>query len=163
MKLDSLKTLFVDELIDLYSAEQQITQALPKLAQVASNQELKQAFEFHLEQTRGQLQRLDQIFEKMKIERQSKTCKGMQGILAEAQEDIRDGGDPDVIDACLISSAQRVEHYEIAAYGSARTYAELLGDNHCVQLLEQTLDEEKQTDAKLTQVAQKVNVEAKAA
>lgn len=163
MKLDSLRELYIDELKDLYSAETQITKALPKLAKAATSPKLRQGFEDHLEQTKGHVQRLEQIFEGLNEKPTGKTCEGMKGLLKEGDEMADEGGDSDVIDAGLISAAQRVEHYEIAAYGSVATYAELLGEDEAVELLNQTLEEEKETDQKLTQVAKKINVEAQAA
>ena len=163
MRMDTLRELYVAELKDLYSAENQITKALPKLAKTATNPKLRQAFEEHLEQTNGHVQRLEQIFEALDEKPTGKTCEGMKGLLKEGDELAREEGDSDVIDAGLISAAQRVEHYEIAAYGSVRTYAELLGEDEAVDLLTQTLEEEKQADQKLTQVAKKINVEAQAA
>ena len=163
MKLDSLRELYIDELKDLYSAENQITNALPKLAKTATNPRLRQGFEEHLEQTKGHVQRLEQIFEGLGEKPTGKTCEGMKGLLKEGDEMATEEGDTDVIDAGLISAAQRVEHYEIAAYGSVATYAELLGEDEAVELLTQTLEEEKETDKKLTQVAKKINVEAQAA
>jgi ferritin-like metal-binding protein YciE len=163
MKLDSLRELYIEELKDLYSAETQITKALPKLAKTATNPKLRQAFEDHLEQTKGHVQRLEQIFEGLSEKPTGKTCEGMKGLLKEGDEMAAEDGDTDVIDAGLISAAQRVEHYEIAGYGSVATYAELLGEDEAVDLLNQTLEEEKQTDQKLTQVAKKINVEAQAA
>jgi ferritin-like metal-binding protein YciE len=154
MDLNTLKDLFVDELKDLYSAETQIVKALPKMAEAASTPQLKQAFEQHLQQTQGHVQRLEQIFSKMGENGKGKVCKGMQGLLAEGDERISEKGEPSVKDAGLIADAQRVEHYEIAAYGSARTYAERLGEREAASLLEQTLNEEKQADEKLTQVAE---------
>jgi ferritin-like metal-binding protein YciE len=163
MKLDTLRELYIEELKDLYSAETQITKALPKLAKTATNPKLRQAFEEHLEQTRGHVQRLEQIFEGLDQRPTGKTCEGMKGLLKEGDEMASEDGDTDVIDAGLISAAQRVEHYEIASYGSVATYAELLGEDQAVELLNQTLEEEKQTDRKLTQVAKRINVEAQAA
>lgn len=163
MKLETLRELYIEELKDLYSAETQITKALPKLAETATNSALRQAFEHHLEETRNHVTRLEQIFQKLDESAKGKTCEGMKGLLKEGDERAKEDGDTDVLDAGLISAAQRVENYEIAAYGSARTYAELLGEKEAVRLLEQTLEEEKAADAKLTQVARKINVEAKAA
>ena len=163
MKLDTLRALYIEELKDLYSAETQITKALPKLAKTATSPRLRQAFELHLEQTKNQVQRLEQIFEGLDEKPTGKTCEGMKGLLKEGDEMAAEDGDTDVIDAGLISAAQRVEHYEIAAYGSVVTYAELLGEDDAVELLNQTLEEEKETDRKLTQVAKKINVEAQAA
>jgi len=156
MDLNTLKDLFVDELKDIYSAETQMLKALPKMAQAASTPELKQAFEFHLQQTEGHVQRLDQIFQKMGKDGKGKTCKAMQGLVAEGAEMIDEKANPSVKDAGLIAAAQRVEHYEIAAYGTARTYATQLGEREAADLLEHTLREEKQTDEKLTQVAMNV-------
>jgi ferritin-like metal-binding protein YciE len=163
MKLETMKELLLDELQDLYSAETQITKALPKMAKAAAGADLKQAFESHLEETEGHVQRLETIFQHLKESPKGKTCEGMKGLLKEGDERIKEGGEPDVLDAGLISAAQRVEHYEIAAYGSARTYAELLGEPDVVKLLEKTLEEEKAADQKLTKVAKKVNVKAQAA
>lgn len=163
MELTTLRTLLVDELKDLYSAETQITKALPKLAKTASDAKLKQAFEHHLEETENHVQRLDRIFKQLEKSPKGKTCEGMKGLLKEGEERIGEGGEAEVLDAGLIAAAQRVEHYEIAAYGSARTYAELLREDKIVSLLEQTLEEEKAADSKLTQIAKKVNQGAKAA
>jgi ferritin-like metal-binding protein YciE len=163
MKIETLRELLVEELQDLYSAETQITKALPKLVKASTDAKLKQAFESHLEETKGHVERLEQIFEQMEESPKSKTCEGMKGLLKEGDERAKEDGEPEVLDAGLISAAQRVEHYEIAAYGSARTFAQLLGENEIVKLLEATLEEEKAADTKLTQVAKKINVEAKAA
>jgi ferritin-like metal-binding protein YciE len=163
MKTETLRELMIDELQDLHSAEQQIVKALPKLVKAAHNPSLKRAFEHHLEETKNHVTRLDNIFKRLGESPKGKTCEGMKGLLKEGEERISDGGEPEVVDAGLISAAQRVEHYEIAAYGSARTYAELLGDREAVRLLNETLEEEKAADAKLTQVARTVNIEAKAA
>jgi ferritin-like metal-binding protein YciE len=163
MKIETLRELFIDELQDLHSAEQQITKALPKLIKASHSPNLKQAFEHHLEETRHHVTRLEQIFQRMNESPKGKTCEGMKGLIKEGDERVSDGGEAEVLDAGIISAAQRVEHYEIAAYGSARTYAELLGDQEAVRLLNQTLEEEKAADSKLNQVARTVNVEAKAA
>ena len=163
MKTETLRELMIDELQDLHSAEQQIVKALPKLVKAAHNPSLKRAFEHHLEETKNHVTRLDNIFKRLGESPKGKTCEGMKGLIKEGEERISDGGEPEVLDAGIISAAQRVEHYEIAAYGSARTYAELLGDREAVRLLSETLEEEKAADAKLTQVARTVNVEAKAA
>jgi len=163
MKLETMKELLLDELQDLYSAETQITKALPKMAKASSGADLKEAFESHLAETEGHVQRLETIFKHLKESPKGKTCEGMKGLLKEGDERIKEGGEPEVLDAGLISAAQRVEHYEIAAYGSARTYAELLGELDVVKLLEKTLEEEKAADQKLTKVAKKVNVKAQAA
>ena len=163
MKLETMKELLLDELQDLYSAETQITKALPKMVKASSSQELKQAFQSHLQETEGQVDRLEQIFKHLKEKSKGKTCEGMKGLLKEGEERIKEGGEPEVVDAGLISAAQRVEHYEIAAYGSARTYAELLDEPEIAKLLNQTLEEEKSADHKLTSVAKRVNVRAEAA
>lgn len=163
MKVENLKELLVDELRDLYSAENQLTKALPKVAKTATSSELKKAIEHHLKETEGHVQRLEQIFERLKESPKSKTCEGMKGLIKEADERIEEGGNPDALDAGLIADAQRVEHYEISAYGSARTFANLLGEKQIVQLLEATLKEEKAADAKLNSIAEEINVEAKAA
>jgi ferritin-like metal-binding protein YciE len=163
MKLETMKELLLDELQDLYSAETQITKALPKMAKASSSPDLTQAFESHLQETEGHVQRLETIFKHLKESPKGKTCEGMKGLLKEGDERIKDGGESEVLDAGLISAAQRVEHYEIAAYGSARTYAELLGESEIAKLLEKTLEEEKSADQKLTKVAKKVNVKAEAA
>lgn len=163
MKIETLRELFIDEMQDLHSAEQQITKALPKLIKASHNPQLKQAFEHHLEETRNHVTRLEQIFQRMNERPKGKTCEGMKGLIKEGEERVSDGGENEVLDAGIISAAQRVEHYEIAAYGSARTYAELLGDQEAVRLLNQTLEEEKAADSKLNQVARTVNIEAKAA
>jgi len=163
MKIETLRELLIDELQDLHSAELQITKALPKMVKASHNPSLKQAFEHHLEETKNHATRLEQVFKRMNESPKGKTCEGMKGLIKEGEERIKDGGEPEVLDAGIISAAQRIEHYEIAAYGSARTYAELLGDHDTVRLLNQTLEEEKAADSKLNQVARTVNVEAKAA
>ena len=163
MKNENLRELLVEELKDLYSAENQLTKALPKVAKNSSDPQLKKAIESHLKETEGHVARLEQIFEKLDESPKGKTCDGMKGLISEADERIKEGGEPSVLDAGLIADAQRVEHYEIAAYGSARTFANLLGEKEIVQLLEATLKEEKAADAKLTSIAESVNVEAKAA
>ena len=165
MKLQSLHDLFIEEIQDLYSAENQILEALPELAENATSPELKRAFQQHLDQTRVHVQRLDQIFNQLgdDVDRNDKTCKGMKGIIKENEDLLDDLEEPEVADAGMIAGAQRVEHYEIAGYGTVRTYAQLLGRNEWVRLLEQTLNEEKQTDQLLTQLAGRINLEAKAA
>ncbi len=160
MKMESLKELYVEELQDLYSAETQITKALPKMAKAATSPTLKDAFESHLEETREQIKRLDQIFENLGESSKGKTCEGMKGLLKEGDELMKEDADPEVLDAGLISAAQRVEHYEMAGYGTVRTYAELLGEDEAVALLEATLKEEKAADSKLSKVANKINVQA---
>lgn len=163
MKIKTLRELMIDELQDLHSAEQQIVKAFPKFARASHNPSLKHALEQHVEETRNHLTRLENIFKRLNHPTGGKTSEGMKGLLKEAEMRISDGGEPDVLDAGLISAIQRIEHYEIAAYGSVRTYAELLGDHEAVRLLNETLDEEKAADAKLNQVARAVYVEAKAA
>ncbi len=164
MKLETLHQLFIDELQDLYSAEQQITEALPKMAEKASSPELRTAFDTHLRQTQNQLRRLDRIFDQIPdIDRDDKTCKGIKGIIDENEKLIKDAKDSDVRDAGMIAGAQRVEHYEISAYGTARTYAQLLGRQEWARLLQETLDEEKETDRLLNGIAERINVEARAA
>ncbi len=161
MKLDSLKKLYVEELQDIYSAEQQILTALPKMAKAASSSDLKAAFETHLEQTKGHVERLETIFKSLEKSPKGKTCKGMEGLIKEGEEMIKQDADPAVRDAALISAAQRVEHYEMAAYGTVRTYANLLKENDAQKLLQTTLDEEGKTDEKLTKLAESgINVEA---
>ena len=160
MKLENLKDLYIHELKDLHSAEKQITKALPKMVKAASNEELADAFREHLEQTEEHVRRLEEILESHDETFRGAKCKGMEGLIKEGSEMIEEDGDDDVRDAGLSSAAQRVEHYEIAGYGCARTYAELLGDNDGAELLQQTLDEEKATDRKLTEIAGSINVEA---
>jgi ferritin-like metal-binding protein YciE len=161
MDKNSLRGLFVDELKDIFSAENQITKALPKMAKAASSDELREGFEEHLEQTKGQIERLQQIFEKLGEKPTGKKCMGMEGLLKEGAEVMGDDFEDAVLDAALISAAQRVEHYEIAAYGSVIAFAELLGEEEAVSLLKETLEEEKETDEKLTELSQDINTEAK--
>ncbi|HEX9106435.1 MAG TPA: ferritin-like domain-containing protein [Longimicrobiales bacterium] len=155
MSLKSLQDLYIEELKDIYSAEKQILQALPKMAKAASNEELQLAFKNHLEVTKDQVTRLETIFEDLERRPQGKKCQGMAGLVEEGKEMMEEDGDPDVKDAALIASAQRIEHYEISAYGTVRTFAKELGfDNH-VKLLQKTLDEEGQTDKLLSGMAVK--------
>lgn len=161
MKLESLRDLLVEQLQDLYDAENRITKALPKMAKAATSPALKAAFEKHLRETEGQVKRLEQVFEALGETAKTKTCKAMQGLIAEGEETINENAEPEVRDAALIASAQRVEHYEMAGYGTVRSYAKLLKEESCVRLLEQTLEEEKATDAALTTLAESsINVEA---
>ncbi len=161
MKLDTLKKLYVEELRDVYNAENQLLKALPKMAKGASSEELKEAFETHLEQTKGHVERLEEIFEALGEKATGKTCKAMQGLIEEGSEMLQEEGEESVIDAGLIGAAQRVEHYEIAAYGTLRGFAELLGEEDAVELLQQTLEEEGETDKLLTDLAEDiVNPEA---
>ena len=164
MKLENLHSLLVEELQDLYSAENQIIEALPDMIEEASSPDLKGALQQHLEETRGQVRRLDQIFSQIpNVKKDGKTCKGMKGIIKDGQDLLDTDAEPEVLDAGMIAATQRVEHYEIAGYGTVRTYAQLLGRKDWAQLLEQTLNEEKQADHKLNQLAGHINVEAKAA
>ncbi|HZR32923.1 MAG TPA: ferritin-like domain-containing protein [Terriglobales bacterium] len=164
MKLESLRELFIQELQDLYSAENMIIKALPKMVEKASSPELRNALNEHLEQTRGQVRRLDQIFDQLRdVDREDKKCKGMEGIIKEGEEMVKSDSDAEVRDAGMIAGAQKVEHYEIASYGTVRTYASLLGHRDWAQLLQQTLDEEKQADKLLNGLAEHINLEAKAA
>jgi ferritin-like metal-binding protein YciE len=160
VKHQALKELYVDELKDIYNAETQLVKALPKMAKAATSDELRTGFEEHLEQTSGHVQRLEQIFKALGEKPTGKKCKGMEGLVAEGQEMMDEDFEDDLMDAALISAAQRVEHYEIAAYGTVRTYAELLGEDQAVTLLEQTLEEEKETDQKLSDLASDINVKA---
>lgn len=160
MKIDSIEKLFLEELKDLYSAEHQITKALPKMAKSSNSEELRSAFENHLKETHGQIQRLEKIFSLLDKSPRGKTCEGMKGILQEGSELLGDAVQGPVRDAGMISAAQRVEHYEMAAYGAVRAYAELLGQDEIARLLEETLEEEKAADEKLTKVARHVNVQA---
>jgi ferritin-like metal-binding protein YciE len=153
MAFKTLQDLFVGELKDVYSAEQQILKALPKMAKAASSPDLRQAFETHRKQTEHQVARLDTIFEQLGASPQGKKCKGMEGLLAEGTEIMEDEGEEAVIDAGLIAAAQRVEHYEIAAYGCLQTYATLLGQQKAATLLEETLQEEEAADQLLSKLA----------
>lgn len=159
-RLESLQDLYVHELKDIYSAEKQITRALPKLAKAASSEELKNAFEEHLEQTQEQVSRLETIFKRMEERAAGPKCKGMEGLLVEGDEFVKEEAAPPVHDAGMIVAAQKVEHYEIAAYGGLCTFAELLGYEEDLELLKQTLSEEKQTDEKLTELAGTLNEQA---
>jgi ferritin-like metal-binding protein YciE len=159
--MNSLYDLYVDELKDLYSAENQILKALPKMAKKASSEELKEAFNEHLEVTRKQVERLDQIFSELEVTPRGKKCKAMEGLIEEGKEVLQEDGEPAVIDAALIACAQRIEHYEMAGYGCVRTYARLLNFGDAEKLLQETLDEEAEADEKLTQVADSaINIEA---
>lgn len=160
MKIQNLRDLWIDELKDLYHAENQILKALPKMAKAAVDEDLRDAFNEHLEQTRGHVKRLEQIFKLIDEPAKGKVCKGMEGIIAEGKEMLDMELPEPVADAALIAAAQRVEHYEIAAYGTARTYAEVLGETDAAELLEATLNEEKETDETLTGIAEQVNPEA---
>jgi ferritin-like metal-binding protein YciE len=155
-KLNSLNDLLIHELQDIYDAEHQVVKALPKLAQAASAPQLRQAFEMHLRQTEGHIQRLDQVFQILGVPAKGRKCEGMAGLIAEGQTIISEKPAPEVLDAALIAAAQKVEHYEIAAYGCLATYAEMLGQGQAHDLLGQNLAEEEQTDQKLTQLAEQI-------
>ena len=160
-EMNPLDELLQDELKDLYSAESQIIKALPKMSKAASSPELRRAFEGHLEETKRQVERLDMIGEELEMKMTGKKCKGMEGLIAEGRELIEEDLEEDALDAGLIGAAQKVEHYEIAAYGTDRTHAEMLGYRRIAKLLQQTLNEEGATDKKLTQLAESVvNYEA---
>ena len=154
MKLNSLNKLYLEELRDLYSAETQLVKALPKMAKGASSDELMKAFESHLEQTKEHVERLTEIFERLDEKPTGKTCKAMKGLIEEGSEMLEEDGEESVIDAGLIAAAQRVEHYEIAGYGTVRTFANLLGQDEAAELLQQTLDEEGETDKQLSELAE---------
>jgi ferritin-like metal-binding protein YciE len=153
MKFDSLNDVFEAELKDLYSAEKQLVEALPSVASAATSKELSTAIESHLEETRGHVKRLEQVFDSVGLKAESEHCDGMEGLLKEGSEVAEAKGDGDARDAALIGAAQRVEHYEIAAYGTVRTLAQQLGHTEAADLLSQTLDEESAADEKLTQIA----------
>ena len=161
--IDTLRELLIDELKDIYSAEKQITKAMPKMIKKAQNPELRKAFERHLRETEGQITRLERVFQKLGQPAKAKTCKAMQGLVAEGQEMMGEDLDPDNMDAALIASAQKIEHYEIASYGTVRTWARRIGNEDVARLLQQTLDEEGETDKLLTSIAQRVNPQAEAA
>jgi ferritin-like metal-binding protein YciE len=161
MKLESLKDLYMEQLRDLYSAETQLIEALPKMAESAAKPALRQAFINHLRETREHVARLERIFKTLGGKPTGQTCQGMKGLIQEGEEMIQARSDAEVKDAGLIASAQRIEHYEIAGYGTVRTYAELLGDQEAAKLLERTLQEEEEADDKLTDIAEaEVNAEA---
>jgi len=156
----SLQELYVDELRDLYNAETQLVKALPKMAKAASNDQLREAFQEHLRQTSEHVSRLEQIFEQLGEKASGKKCLGMEGLVKEGSETIKEDYSDEVKDSAIIGAAQRVEHYEMAGYGTVRAFAELLGETDHVSLLEQTLEEEKQADVKLTQLAEEINPKA---
>lgn len=162
MKLDSLHALYIEQLQDIYSAETQLLEALPKMAEAATNRDLKKGFETHLTQTKEQIQRLETILDREGKKSGGKKCKGMEGLIKEADELLKNKQvEPEVLDAGLIAAAQRVEHYEIAGYGTVCTYAEEMGHNEDLQLLRESLSEEKQTDQQLSVLAEKsINVKA---
>ncbi len=160
MTKNSLQELYVEELKDLFSAETQLTKALPKMAKAASSEELRQGFEEHLDQTKGHVERLQQIFDELEEKATGKKCMGMEGLIKEGAEVIGEDFGEAMKDAALISAAQRVEHYEMAGYGSVIAYAELLGHSEQASLLKETLEEEKATDEKLTELAKEINIQA---
>ena len=160
MTKNSLKQLYVEELKDLFSAENQLTKALPKMAKAASSDELRQGFEEHLEQTRGHVERLQKIFESLGEKGTGKKCLGMEGLVKEGAEIMGEDFEDAMMDSALISAAQRVEHYEMAGYGCVREYAKLLGQKEIAQLLDETLSEEKSADSKLGKIASQINPEA---
>ena len=168
MKLESLNELFINELEDLYSAENMIIRALPKMIEKVASPQLKSALSNHLQETEGQVVRLDKIFDQLEeenddLDRTDKKCKGIEGIIKENEDLLKEDAEPDVRDAGIIAGAQRMEHYEIAAYGTVRTYANLLGHNEWARLLEETLNEEKAADEKLNILSTSINLDAKAA
>lgn len=160
METNRLKHLYIEELKDIYSAENQMVKALPKMAKAATSEDLRAGFEEHLAQTKEHVARLENIFKALGESPKGKKCKGMEGLITEGAEMIEEDPAPEELDAGLISAAQRVEHYEIAAYGCVRTYAELLGEDDAAELLGKTLSEEKDTDEKLTELAGNINLEA---
>jgi ferritin-like metal-binding protein YciE len=157
---EGLKELFIEELKDLYNAENQLVKALPKMAKAASSEELRDGFTEHLEQTKGHVQRLEQIFQTLGESPKGKKCKGMEGLVEEGSEVMEEDFEGSLMDAALIGAAQRVEHYEIAAYGTVCAFAEELGNTEAASLLNETLEEEKETDEKLTKLAEQINAEA---
>lgn len=160
MANEGLKQLYIDELKDLYSAENQLVKALPKMAKAASSDELRRGFEEHLEQTRGHVQRLETIFKSLDESPKGKKCAGMEGLVKEGSEVMEEDFEGALMDAALIGAAQRVEHYEIAAYGTTSEFAKILGESEHVSLLQETLQEEKETDEKLTELAKEINPQA---
>jgi ferritin-like metal-binding protein YciE len=153
MPVKTTRDLLIDELRDIYHAEKQLVKALPKMAKAAKADKLRQAFEQHLEETKGQVERLDRVFEQLDTRSSGQRCEAMQGLIEEAKEMMEEIKTPEVLDCALIMGAQKVEHYEIAAYGSASALAEALGQKDVMQLLEQTLNEEKAADQKLNKLA----------
>jgi len=162
MKIDSLNTLLEEEIKDIYDFEKRLVRAIPKMAKAASSSELRTAFETHLKETEGQIQRLDRVFGILGKSATGKTCKAMKGLIEEGSE-VMEQTEGEARDAAMISAAQKVEHYEMAGYGSVRTWAETRGQNEIANLLQQTLDEEGETNKKLTSIASKINKQAKAA
>jgi ferritin-like metal-binding protein YciE len=160
MEQNQLKELYIEELKDIYSAESQLVKALPKMAKASNSDELRSGFEEHLEQTKGHVKRLEQIFSALGEKPTGKKCKGMEGLIEEGSEMMDEDLEEEALDAGLISAAQRVEHYEIAAYGAVHAYATLMGESEAASLLQQTLDEEKATDQKLSELSEEINSEA---
>ena len=161
MKLNNLRDLYVEQLRDLYDAEKQLTKALPKMAKAATSPKLKEAFQNHLRETEGHVKRLEQVFGTLDMAPRGKKCKAMQGLVEEGSEMMEENAEPEVMDAGLIAAAQRVEHYEMAGYGTVRTYAQTLGEKQAATLLQQTLDEEKHADELLSQIAEStINIQA---
>jgi ferritin-like metal-binding protein YciE len=161
MALESLHDLYVEELRDLYNAENQLLKALPRMAKAASHEDLKAAFTEHLEVTRGQVERLERIFNDLGVKAKGKKCDAMEGLIEEARDLMAEDAEPSVLDAALIAAAQKVEHYEMAGYGCVRTFARLLGYGEAADLLQETLDEEGEADKTLTELAETIiNVEA---
>jgi len=160
MKLASLEDLYMDNLQDVYDAEHQITEALPKMIKSASSSSLQNGFEKHLQQTKEQIKRLEAVCENHSAKSKRKACKAMKGLIAEGDEVMKERATPDVLDAALIGAAQKIEHYEIAAYGTLRTYADLLGFQNDVRYLDATLQEEGATDKELTRLAGMINIRA---
>lgn len=156
MKIDTCNALLEEELKDIYDAEQRLVKALPKMAKGASSDELRSAIEEHLEVTKGQVQRLEQVFENLGMTVKGKTCAGMKGLIEEGEEVLQHDAKESLRDAAIIGAAQRVEHYEMAAYGTARTLAEHLGNDEAASLLQETLDEEKEADEKLTEISMRL-------
>lgn len=158
--VNSLKELLVEQIKDLYSAENQLIKALPRMAKAASDEDLKSGIEEHLEQTKTHAQRLEQIMEQLEESPKGKKCKAMEGLIEEGKEVLEMDGDPALIDSALIAAAQKVEHYEIAGYGTARTLAERLGEDQIADILQTTLDEEGETDKRLTRIAEEIDIES---
>lgn len=154
MALESLADLFVDELKDLYSAEKQLVKALPKMAKAASSAKLRKGFEDHLRQTEGHVERLENIFEQLGVKPRGPKCEAMEGLIEEGKRMMKEDAEPSVMDAALIAAAQRVEHYEMAGYGTVRSFARMLGNDKAERLLQKTLEEESQTNEKLTKLAE---------
>lgn len=160
-KMKNLQDLFEDSLKDLYDAERQVVKALPKMVESASSQELKQSFKDHLQATERQVARIEEIFQKMDMPKRGKHCKGMEGLIEEGKEMMEESMEPQVLDAALIAAAQKIEHYEITGYGTARAFAQALGHSDVARILDMTAEEEGQTDKKLTALAE-ANINRKA-